>query len=1072
MILNWRKSSQRRALGAFACARGLLRRVVCHLLLVSAAFHLGSIGLRPQDHKATPPGLDAAAPAPNSIESRKQTLSKLTADRDRLRKTNDPIALVRTINQIGELHLKLNDLAASLVDAREALSAARQSQDDTLLLDTLNFAARVYRYRQSNQTAVSLLTEARALSLRSKNRQGEAQSLTELGAVYFQQSELPKARDCNDKALEIWRELQDRRGEARALTNQGEVYMRQENAGQAANALEAAAGIWRNLGDSIELANTLLDLNFLSIRQGQWQKALSTLNEAQLLVTDKEAEPYLAGQIATSFGEAYEAYGQLDTALEYFREAQAHYRDHAHDDLAAIDAGRQVGRVQARIGDYAGAAQQIEQGRKRAEEIGAGFIVGLCHEELGRVWLAAGSYDQARREFLSAIALYERTGNRRPWARAQTFLGQTEYLQGNLGSAAVSYGKALKVFKGVQDYTNEAALCFGLGKLALRQQKLEAAGVYLQRSIALTEELRENASSKELRSSFLASVHDRYESYVEWLMQRDAKEPGKHFDIAAFEASERGRARSLLDSLKDSQRELRKVANPALLLDEEKLQKEEQQLLDEQAELQSEGGNREVKEKLDDQMKQIRTRRETLEAQINTTVKFGNLIRALPLEFDEIRRQVTDSDTSLLEYSLGDQTSYLWMITPSGMTGYKLPDKITIEKSVRKLSDLLTKPHIEPAEETELQSAIAEVSGIVLGPVAEKLSSNRLIIIPDGILQYIPFQILASPSAPNEPLVARHEIVNAPSASTLALVQREAINRHVAPRLLAALGDPVLPSNYSTKVAELQNGNYVQAQRGADDREGETLEPAKLGPLFFARHELNELRKLAPAGDTIVYSDFAATRDNLRNLDLRQYRILHFATHGLLDAKQPELSGLVLSLMDRNGQRVNGFVGLSDIYNLRAPVDLVVLSACRTALGKEVRGEGLVGLTRGFMYAGASTVVASLWKVDDEATAELMKRFYTNILQHGMTPAAALRAAQNSIRREPQWHSPYYWAAFTLQGDYRQVIAVTPASPVRTYLIIVGGSLLLLLVVVGTWWYRRQRRTRTAYTTTGYSRMR
>jgi len=160
--------------------------------------------------------------------------------------------------------------------------------------------------------------------------------------------------------------------------------------------------------------------------------------------------------------------------------------------------------------------------------------------------------------------------------------------------------------------------------------------------------------------------------------------------------------------------------------------------------------------------------------------------------------------------------------------------------------------------------------------------------------------------------------------------------------------------------------------------------------------------------------------------------------------------------MDRNGQRVNGFVGLSDIYKLHAPVDLVVLSACRTALGKEVRGEGLVGLTRGFMYAGASTVVASLWKVDDEATSELMKRFYANMLQQGMTPAAALCAAQNSIRQEPQWHSPYYWAAFTLQGDYRHVIAASPKNSARTYLIIVGGSL-LLFGLAGIWWYRRVR---------------
>ena len=1044
-------------MGYFACAGGLVRLLVSQCLLISAACHLGSIVIRPQQPNVTVPGPGTTASTSNSIESRTQALSKLTADRDRLRQTDDLVALVRTVIQIGELHLKLNDLETSLRDAKEALTAARQSRDETLLVAALNFTGRVHRYRQDNQTAVNLLNEARTLSLHSKNAPGEAQALTELGTVYLQQSRLPKARECNDRALKIWRELQDKRGEARTLTNQGEVYIRQEDAEQAANALDSAANIWRSLNESTELANTLLDINFLAIRQGQWQKALSTVNEAQLLVTDKEAEPYLAGQIATSLGEAYEAFGQIDTALEYFQEALVQYRDHAHDDSAAIDAGRQVGRVRARLGDYTGAAQQVEQALKRADEIDADYMSALCHEELGKVWLAAGSYDQAHPEFLKAIALYQRTGNRRPWARAQTFLGETEYLQGNLESASTSYNKALRFFKDkqVQDYTNEAALCFGLGKLRLRQQRLDQAGTYLERSIALTERLRENASSKDLRSSFLASVHDRYETYVEWLMQSDAKEPGKHA-IAAFEASERGRARSLLDSLKDSQRELRKVANPKLLLDEEKLQREEQRLLDEQAKLQSEGSAREARLKLDAELKQARTRREMLAAEINTTAKFNDLIRALPLGFDEIRQQITDADTSLLEYSLGDQTSYLWLITPSGMTSYKLPEKNTVEKAVRKLLALLAKPHAGLAEETELQSAISEVSVLLLTPVREKLSSTRLIIVPDGILQYIPFQILASPLDPNEPLVARHEIVNAPSASTLAVVRREAINREVAPRLLAALGDPVLPSNYLSKAAEPENDN-PPAQRGSEDREDETLEPAKLGPLFFARHELNELRKLAGDNDSIVYSGFAATRDNLRGLDLRQYRILHFATHGFFDAKQPELSGLVLSLVDRNGRRVNGFVGLSDIYNLRAPVDLVVLSACRTALGKEVRGEGLVGLTRGFMYAGASTVVASLWKVDDEATAELMKRFYTNMLQHGMTPAAALRAAQNSVRQEPHWHSPYYWGAFTLQGDYHKVIAASPKRSRPTYFLILTASLALLLVIFVAWRYRRNR---------------
>jgi CHAT domain-containing protein len=172
------------------------------------------------------------------------------------------------------------------------------------------------------------------------------------------------------------------------------------------------------------------------------------------------------------------------------------------------------------------------------------------------------------------------------------------------------------------------------------------------------------------------------------------------------------------------------------------------------------------------------------------------------------------------------------------------------------------------------------------------------------------------------------------------------------------------------------------------------------------------------------------------------------------------LSGLVLSLVDADKKPISGFVSLADIYKLRAP-ELVVLSACVTALGKKQDGEGLIGVTRGFMYAGASGVVASLWQVDDRATAELMKHFYANMLQRGLGPAAALRAAQNEIRSQPQWSSPYYWAGFTFQGDYDLSIQGVPPSNLHNYQrLIAGGPILILLLVVGCWWYLRRHASR------------
>lgn len=193
----------------------------------------------------------------------------------------------------------------------------------------------------------------------------------------------------------------------------------------------------------------------------------------------------------------------------------------------------------------------------------------------------------------------------------------------------------------------------------------------------------------------------------------------------------------------------------------------------------------------------------------------------------------------------------------------------------------------------------------------------------------------------------------------------------------------------------------------------------RLARLPFTRQEALAIAALVPAEHRLEATGFRASRTTVMSGDLARYRLVHFATHGFLNSGQPALSGLVLSLLDQDGNEQDGFLRLNDIYNLRLRADVVVLSACQTALGKEIRGEGMVGLTRGFMYAGARRVVASLWQVNDSATAELMKRFYEGMLVDRLTPAAALRRAQRQLAAVPRWSSPYFWAPFVLQGEWR-----------------------------------------------------
>jgi CHAT domain-containing protein len=263
-------------------------------------------------------------------------------------------------------------------------------------------------------------------------------------------------------------------------------------------------------------------------------------------------------------------------------------------------------------------------------------------------------------------------------------------------------------------------------------------------------------------------------------------------------------------------------------------------------------------------------------------------------------------------------------------------------------------------------------------------------------------------------VLARPEVVALPSASALAVQRRLLAGRPPAAKRLAVLADPVFDPR----------DPRVTGRRPAA---GKAEAPA-FARLPASRREAEAIVALAPAGpgepagQTMLALDFDAALPRVQGGALSGFRIVHFATHGVIDAERPALSGLALSMVDAAGHPREGFLHLHDIYNLKLDADLVVLSGCRTALGKEVRGEGLIGLTRGFQYAGAPRVLASLWPVEDNATAALMERFYRALWGRGgkrEPAAAALREAQLAVRGERRWRDPYYWAGFVLEGDWR-----------------------------------------------------
>jgi CHAT domain-containing protein len=631
------------------------------------------------------------------------------------------------------------------------------------------------------------------------------------------------------------------------------------------------------------------------------------------------------------------------------------------------------------------------------------------------------------------------------------------------------FTQALPSLRAASDYVVEADTLYGISRaydgLGELQKALESSST----ALSLIENLRTKSSkSSEMRASYLASKQSYYFNHLDLLIRMHKQQPAQPYDVQAYQVSERMRARSLLDLLNESGTDIRQGVSPALLERERLLRQQFTAKGERQVRLLNSQAREEEQAAIAKEVSVLAEQYQQVQAQIRQqSPAYAALTQPQPLTLAEVQQHVLDNDTLLLQYSLGEKRSYLWTVTPTTMRVYELPPGAEITEAARRVYELMTARQPRPQEsraanEARVKQANAAYEGaaralsrMVLGPAAGELGGKRLAVVADGALQFVPFAALPEPQPepasaaattartvarkPSErekleeraqPLLIRHEVVNLPSASSLAVLRQEVAGRVVPPGAVAVLADPVFSRDDSRLRASgdkqvKQPAETAQSDAGADTsvralRGLLGVRGERLGRLAFSREEGRSINNAAPAGQALLATDFAANRRTAMSEGLGRYKYVHFATHGILNAEHPELSGIVLSLVDQKGDPQDGFLGLSEVYNLKLPVEMVTLSACQTGLGKEVKGEGLIGLTRGFMYAGTRRVLASLWQVEDQATAELMKRMYEKMLRSGERPAAALRAAQlEMMRSREQWRAPYYWAGFVMQGEWR-----------------------------------------------------
>ena len=914
------------------------------------------------------------------------------------------------------------------------------------------------------QKALEYYNQALQFQQFEKERPELANTLVNMGIIYHDLGEPRKSLECYGQAISIQRAMGDISAEARTLHNMGVAYSMLSESRKALEYFNQTLAVWQKLKYRQREATALHSIGRIYEDRGQFQEALDRYFQALTLQQALQDRGWEAEEL-NSIGFINSRLGEWKKALEYYSRALSLWRATGNKLKEAVTLSN-IGIAHASLNENEKALENYQQALKLQREAGNRRNEAFTLETIGNLHAASADPKKALEYYEQSLQLRRSTEDRLGEAGALCSIALAYSSLGASEKAMEYFNQSLSLCRSLESYRRgEARALYGIASVERDRGNLIEARLRIEAALSLIESVRADAGSQESRASYFASTQKYYEFYIDTLMRLHKSRPAEGFNAEALKASEQARARSLLELLTESRVDIRQGVDAALLDRERNLA----QRLNAKAQLKLKLtglGNSEAQlAEINKEISVIEDEYNQVEAAIRkNSPHYSAITQPEPLGLKEIQQQALGDGVLLLEYALGEERGYLWAVTNDSIASYELPGREQINKAARQVTDLLTARSMRnrgetPSQQREriyqadalLPEAAKRLSEMTLAPVADQLGNRRLIIVADGALQYVPFAMLPEPApaggqsaagekttghrpptTDHQPLIVNHEIISLPSASTLAILRREMIGRKPAPKLLAVIADPVFTRDdkrFKSKTVKIEDRTTPETDTSANTRIIEHLsesEVAAASPgrlriprLPFTRQEAERILAAAPVGANLKALDFRANRATATGAELGRYRYLHFATHGLLDSERPGLSALALSLVDERGNPQDGFLRAHEIYNLNLPAEMVVLSACQTGLGKEIKGEGLVGLTRGFMYAGAARVVVSLWNVNDKATSELMAKFYQKILKDGQSPAAALRSAQVEMWRQRQWQAPYYWAAFTLQGEWR-----------------------------------------------------
>lgn len=806
------------------------------------------------------------------------------------------------------------------------------------------------------------------------------------GLLMWSKPDFGAARAAFEKALELCRSIADPRCAAEAEGDSGAASRRLGDLERAEQRIEEAANDLHGLPNvEMEEAHNRSNLGLLFWESGDFNQAISTHDKARLILSGRSRKGY--GIALNNLGLCYQSLGEYEKARLYFKAALIQFaRSKSFPDTAK--ARMNLGRNYMLQGELRRAQTLLAQTLESSVTLKDPPTRADILRNLGQTFWREGKTDEARLRFEEALKIDREDGDRRGESSALHYLGLEAEKAGDISVARDLLQQAFEIRRecGLRDDAAESL--FALASLEYNAGKLDAARDRAGEALKLLELVRNQVPGPALQASFYARKRQFFDLLVDIAMAPGTPEA----DAAGLLAAERGRSRALMDLL--AERDLLKQIPADLKKRRDNIQKQ----LDYLSEILSKPGGSKNAE-LRERVQRLLAEDEGIQASIRELVSGEKLSQPLT-NVTELQRQYLPPDSMVIEYSLGAQHSYMWLIEADRIRAFSLPPAAMIEAEARPAIQWfgeVQERQRSPDKQAAFVRAMKKLSTTLLGNLSGIQLPQRLILVPDGVLYRIPFADLKLPTA-SEPLGLSYDLVQVPSAAYLT-VGRHPLPVAQFPQAILAIVDPVFSAN---------DPRVHRRSRRSNSR-------LDLPRLVFT-YEVPVIQSRTALNRHTILRSFDASRAKVAELPLADFAVLHFSTHAEIDDNIPELSTLVLSMIDRAGWPANGLLLPYELAQFPLNGSIVVLSACDTALGKQMPGEGMAGLTSSLLYAGASQLVVTLTKVDDEASSYFFSRVYSRFLTGSTNMEHSITLARRKMARSGRFSDPYYWAPFVVIG--------------------------------------------------------